>query len=414
MYWNEREDTPSSSGSSAASSTPATLFSDLPPSPITNSWPTGPSKVTKEVLQSVLKVRKTWKTFRGGETVWPLELEAALIEGLEKYEPDDSRETRMLGRFPRRNRFISDYIFGKTGKRRSPKQVGSRLQQLRESCGGEQLLQLLSPFRRPGYSASNASADSALSSSIITRTSSGHTVIYIDILPQGSPDQTRCRNCSSPWSDTGDVIHAADYPRRLQDINPTVSFTSAMPTIAHSRFTVYSEDLILHAETVPLVLQMDRIPQSSGFLYSTRLIPKYWQTILDSPDPIQFTIFQEVLKEDDLSVLFSATYKFSYPRSSTIGSSSHRPHFASENTHPDVPYTSISAYSSVPDTQYPYNTSPAVWSTPLPRDTTTTHRYPSPGSDTSSHCFSADLLQYTLTEPDVPRFHSRRPAACFD
>jgi hypothetical protein len=55
--------------------------------------------------------------------------------GLERYEPDDSRETRMLGRFPRRNRFISDYIFDKTGKRRSPKQVGSRLQKLRESCG---------------------------------------------------------------------------------------------------------------------------------------------------------------------------------------------------------------------------------------------------------------------------------------
>ncbi|KAJ7611896.1 hypothetical protein DFH06DRAFT_1244032 [Mycena polygramma] len=404
MYWNERENTPSSSGSSAASSTPPTPFSDLPPSPITNSWPTGPSEATKEVLQYVLKVRKTWKTFRGGETVWPLELEAALIEGLEKYEPDDSRETRMLGRFPRRNRFISDYIFDKTGKRRSPKQVGSRLQQLRESCGGEQLLQLLSPFRRPGYSASNASGDSALNSPISSlggglfpSTSSGHTVMYINILPQGSPDQTRRRDCSSPWSDTGDVIHAADHPRRLQDINPTVSFTSAAPIIAHSRFTVYSEDLILHAETVPLVLQMDRVPQSSGFLYSTRLVPKYWQTILDSPDPTRFTIFQEVLKEDNSSVLFSATYKFSYPRSSTstVYSSSPRPHLASDNTRPVVPFTSMSAYPSVSDTQYPmYNASPAVWSTPLPQDTSTTHRYPSPGSDTSSRCFSADLSQY--------------------
>ncbi|KAJ6535012.1 hypothetical protein B0H19DRAFT_871917, partial [Mycena capillaripes] len=51
--------------------------------------------------------------------------------GLERYQPDDSRETRTLGRFPRRNRFISDYIFYKTGKRRTAKQVGSRLQQLR-------------------------------------------------------------------------------------------------------------------------------------------------------------------------------------------------------------------------------------------------------------------------------------------
>ncbi|KAJ7065412.1 hypothetical protein C8F01DRAFT_945549, partial [Mycena amicta] len=52
--------------------------------------------------------------------------------GLEAYVPDDSRETRMLGRFPPRNRFISGYILEKTGERRSAKDVGSRLQQLRE------------------------------------------------------------------------------------------------------------------------------------------------------------------------------------------------------------------------------------------------------------------------------------------
>ncbi|TFK68460.1 hypothetical protein BDN72DRAFT_736659, partial [Pluteus cervinus] len=68
--------------------------------------------------------------------------------GLEKYQPDDSRETRLLGRFPMRNRFISDYIYDKTGKRRTAKQVGSRLQQLRDTCGGKRLLNLLAPCRR--------------------------------------------------------------------------------------------------------------------------------------------------------------------------------------------------------------------------------------------------------------------------
>lgn len=57
--------------------------------------------------------------------------------GLENYQPDDSRETRLLGRFPMRNRFISDWIYEKTGKRRTAKQVGSRLQQLRDTCGGK-------------------------------------------------------------------------------------------------------------------------------------------------------------------------------------------------------------------------------------------------------------------------------------
>lgn len=109
---------------------------------------------TQDVFQSIVKGRKSWKTLRGGEIVWPPELEAALLEGqslisrrrsfelnkllgLESYQPDDSRETRLLGRFPMRNRFISDYIFHKTGKRRTAKQVGSRLQQLRDTCGGK-------------------------------------------------------------------------------------------------------------------------------------------------------------------------------------------------------------------------------------------------------------------------------------
>ena len=55
---------------------------------------------------------------------------------LERYQPEivGSKSDSILGRFPMRNRFISDYIFETTGKRRTPKQVGSRLQQLRDTC----------------------------------------------------------------------------------------------------------------------------------------------------------------------------------------------------------------------------------------------------------------------------------------
>lgn len=66
----------------------------------------------------------------------PKKMLTAHASGLECYQPDDSRETRMLGRSIRRNRFISDYIFKNTGELRSAKQIGSRLQQLRESVGG--------------------------------------------------------------------------------------------------------------------------------------------------------------------------------------------------------------------------------------------------------------------------------------
>lgn len=36
---------------------------------------------TDAVVQTIVKGRKSWKASRGGELVWPPELEAALVEG---------------------------------------------------------------------------------------------------------------------------------------------------------------------------------------------------------------------------------------------------------------------------------------------------------------------------------------------
>ncbi|KAJ7624069.1 hypothetical protein DFH06DRAFT_1142624 [Mycena polygramma] len=229
-------------------------------------------------------------------------------QSLENYHPDDSRETRMLGRFPRRNHFISEYIFQKTGKRRSNKQVGSRIQQLRESNAGEKLLNLLSPIRKtaPSPSTSRRIAETSYKPSV------SRTVVAIEILPPRSTyDQ-------SPWASVGDVIYPADHPRPLESINPTVAFISPSLIMSYSLFRVYSGGLIIHAETASLELEMDGAPQTSGFLYHTTLVPKYWQKILDSPDPTRYTISQEVLKECDSSVLFAATFKFCYPQESAI------------------------------------------------------------------------------------------------
>jgi transcriptional enhancer factor len=107
---------------------------------------------TQDVFRSVINSRKSYK--RATEAVWPPQLEEALLKGMFRtldvhlvtliiligfatYQPEDYRETRMLGRFPMRNQFISDYIFQTTGERRSAKQVGSRLQQLRGYVRGE-------------------------------------------------------------------------------------------------------------------------------------------------------------------------------------------------------------------------------------------------------------------------------------
>jgi transcriptional enhancer factor len=120
--------------------------------------------------------------------------------------------------------------------------------------------------------------------------SSGHAVMYIDILPEGSPEPSLGTGSSLPWADT-DTVRASDYPRPLKSSNPTVSFTSSVPIIAQSRFTVYSEDLILHAETIPLVPVLNHNSDGSGLLYSTPLVPQYWAVILESPGTYLYPIY---------------------------------------------------------------------------------------------------------------------------
>ncbi|KAF9461828.1 hypothetical protein BDZ94DRAFT_789344 [Collybia nuda] len=291
---------------------------------------------TQDVFQSIVKGRKSWKTLRGGEIVWPPELEAALLEGLESYQPDDSRETRLLGRFPMRNRFISDYIFNKTGKRRTAKQVGSRLQQLRDTCGGKRLMNLLSP-RRPFGPASSRSyythhtsrsdSDSASDSSSPPTTPKdssfqaynpldSRTVIYIDILPDNSCSQGFPFDHASSFDDwsRSNVVRPSQLPRPIRSIDPTVTFLSQSPMSAQSSFTVQSAGMVVFSETTPLV-SAGSAPDSNALLYSTTLVPGFWDKICASPNPTQYSITQEVIQDgpESPSFTFSAVYKFNYP-----------------------------------------------------------------------------------------------------
>ena len=76
----------SSSASAPPATTRSTRSSKLAmrhPSPIEENFasPQLTNPRTQDVFQSIVKGRKSWKTLRGGEVVWPPELEAALIEG---------------------------------------------------------------------------------------------------------------------------------------------------------------------------------------------------------------------------------------------------------------------------------------------------------------------------------------------
>ncbi|KAG7093404.1 hypothetical protein E1B28_007086 [Marasmius oreades] len=100
---------------------------------------------TRIATDSIVRSRKTWKTLKSNkQLVWAPQVEAALIEGLEKYRPSSITDPLTLKRFPKRNRWIAEYIFRTTGQQRTAKQVGSRLQQLTNTCKDERILRLLS------------------------------------------------------------------------------------------------------------------------------------------------------------------------------------------------------------------------------------------------------------------------------
>lgn len=130
-----------------------------------------PERGTSDAVETILSGRKCWRIMKGkNEPVWPPALEAALIEGgiflsptsgicahrrvagLEKYKPAGTRSTKALGRLPMRNKFVSEYIFKVTGKRRTPKQVGSRIQQLRDTNSGKHSKYTQYHFRRASCS----------------------------------------------------------------------------------------------------------------------------------------------------------------------------------------------------------------------------------------------------------------------
>lgn len=112
----------------------------------------------RNAIQAIIAGRKSWKTMkgRGGEAVWPPELELALIEGvliflhlrsleadfvdlgLYKYFDSGGKSGKTPNRYPLRNKMVSDHILRTTGQYRKPKQVGSRVQQLRDTAGGRE------------------------------------------------------------------------------------------------------------------------------------------------------------------------------------------------------------------------------------------------------------------------------------
>ncbi|KAG6919181.1 hypothetical protein DXG01_008479 [Tephrocybe rancida] len=92
--------------------------------------------------------RQYWKT-RGnnGEAIWPPQVERVLLEGLKRYQKYAWKPVADH-RCPMRNKFIAEHIKKKTGAIRTPRQVSSRLQHLRDTCQKKSILELIVPLER--------------------------------------------------------------------------------------------------------------------------------------------------------------------------------------------------------------------------------------------------------------------------
>ncbi|KAJ6507935.1 hypothetical protein C8R47DRAFT_62663 [Mycena vitilis] len=90
--------------------------------------------------------RRSFKNIKGSfAPVWPPELEAGLLQGLCNHAVLHGRYEHIgiVKKNLYRNGFISRFIYKTTSKVRTPKQIGSRLQQLRGSTKNDDVLDLI-------------------------------------------------------------------------------------------------------------------------------------------------------------------------------------------------------------------------------------------------------------------------------
>ena len=87
------------------------------------------------------------------------------------------------------------------------------------------------------------------------------------------------------WSDRGfDVVRASTQtPRRLREIDSTVALRSRHPIVATAHFTVYSDDGVVHSESVPLMPAEPTTLHTlddGALVYTAQISPEFWQGTL--------------------------------------------------------------------------------------------------------------------------------------
>jgi len=220
-----------------------------------------------------------------------------------------------VGRFPMRNRFISDYIFETTGKRRTPKQVGGRIQRLRDTCKNDKselpnlcfisceidvilVLQLVSSrTSRDASSGSQSGYSSSASPSVSPSPSPDlrHSVsmqqehVSVKILLQNelwpaptptiqlSTDTNHPQSIQlSPSPQGGTMSQSKSSRNILPYLSGAIELCSSCALLLQSSFVVYFEgsNLPVHSEVASLKCISSPILRS-GWLYSFDLVPTF-------------------------------------------------------------------------------------------------------------------------------------------
>lgn len=247
-----------------------------------------------------------------------------MIIALELYQPErvGSRSDRAAGRFPMRNRFISDYIFQVTNKKRTPKQVGSRLQQLRDTCKKEKsmlttssndsiahalaVLQLISHRGTPEPTSTSSQSDYSPdvspsppppTPSPIPPTLQSSVYVKISLQTELWPSPTPCIDLASgdsallqtiqlaplaspPSQPSGRLLQGKSSSALLPFLSGHVQLPSPFPLLPQAKFVVYltGSSVPIHMEIAPLNCISSPI-QSTGWLYSSELVPTFWSKL---------------------------------------------------------------------------------------------------------------------------------------
>lgn len=280
--------------------------------------------------------RRSWKkTGTNREAVWSPDLETALLEGLKKYRSFTHKPV-CDHRHAKRNGFIAKYIKDITGVERTRRQISSRIQQLKNTCQEDWILELIlpsddspslpSPLPHLKFSSNRPTnpypvlRDRPEESSPPSTLAVDHPMLgYVNftsaVYVEVGFDKTRSStlmpvvslltnskslNIELPCADipptsTGAFpFHPHGY---ISSLNPMVQFDSPCPLLPRTHLSVFIRDCrtSIYTETTTLLCTSSPVGTAGRWMYTTSFVPGFWDILSNCADPTWYSIEQLIV-----------------------------------------------------------------------------------------------------------------------